>query len=217
MVARSSACQWWILLLFSDESWFHNSDTVNQHIIHYWSIDNPHWDSILYSGGVNVWCGILGEHMIGPHFFEGNLNKHQYLQFLQNDLPVLLEEIPLWTRLFMWYQHDRDPLHCLVNVWNHLNETYLRRWIGRIRLLDLTPPDLFLWGYLKKSLWATAKEYWPSETPYYRGTQNNHTLDVVTHEKIPAVAFAGMYYPKRSPVWTPATLQNEDMFSSKSV
>jgi hypothetical protein len=33
--------------------------------------------------------------VIGPYFFKGNLNGHRYVQFFQNDLPLLLEEMPL--------------------------------------------------------------------------------------------------------------------------
>lgn len=47
---------------------------------------------------VNVWCGILDGEIIGPHFYENNLNRGMYLQFLQNDLHELLENTSLRIR-----------------------------------------------------------------------------------------------------------------------
>jgi len=42
---------------------------------------------------MNVWVRIVGDHIIGPYFFEENLNAANYLYFLQNDLPDLLRPI----------------------------------------------------------------------------------------------------------------------------
>ncbi|EZA50283.1 hypothetical protein X777_11294 [Ooceraea biroi] len=47
---------------------------------------------------INVWGGIIGTHVIGPHFFEGHLNRETYLRFMQNELPNLLEDVDLCTR-----------------------------------------------------------------------------------------------------------------------
>jgi hypothetical protein len=133
-------CHWLLAqALFLDESWFCNSDTINQHNIHYWSVDNPHWaqqTAFWVQWAVNAWSGIFWDHMIGRLFLRVILKGHQDLQFVHDDLPVSLEEIPLWTWLFMWYQHDRDLLHHLVNVGNHQNDACLRRWIGRCRSIQ---------------------------------------------------------------------------------
>lgn len=47
-------------------------------------IQNPHWineTNKQVRWGVNVWCGIIDEHLIGPYFFEENLNGNKYLGF----------------------------------------------------------------------------------------------------------------------------------------
>ena len=54
---------------------------------------------------VNVWCGIIGGKII-VFIFEETLNGTRYLDFLRNHLPILLDEVPLETRVNMWYQHD---------------------------------------------------------------------------------------------------------------
>ncbi|KYN10478.1 hypothetical protein ALC57_17387, partial [Trachymyrmex cornetzi] len=36
---------------------------------------------------LNVWCGILGDYLIGPHFFDTTVNSNTYTNFLLNTLP----------------------------------------------------------------------------------------------------------------------------------
>ena len=44
---------------------------------------------------MNVWCGVLGNRLIGPFVFDNNLTGNTYEAFLRNELPGLLEDIPL--------------------------------------------------------------------------------------------------------------------------
>ena len=60
---------------------------------------------------LHVWVGIINGYIIGPHFFERTINGEMYLDFLRNDLPGYLEEIPLNVRQRMWFQHDGAPAH----------------------------------------------------------------------------------------------------------
>lgn len=78
-----------------------------------------------------MWCGIVNGHLISPYFFEGNVNGHNFLQFLRDHLPVLLEEVDLYTRLRMWIQLDGAPSHFARIIRQHLNQNYRDRWIGR--------------------------------------------------------------------------------------
>lgn len=85
------------------------------------------------------------------------LNGPAYLQFLQNELPILLEDVPLQVRLQMLYQHDGAGPHFALAVRAHLDQAYPDRWIGRggpihwpARCPDLTPLDYFLWGHIKE-------------------------------------------------------------------
>ncbi|KOC59108.1 hypothetical protein WH47_10934 [Habropoda laboriosa] len=47
---------------------------------------------------LNVWVGIIGHQINGPSFFVGNVTSEAYLNFLQNKLPELLEDIPFTIR-----------------------------------------------------------------------------------------------------------------------
>lgn len=152
-------------VLWTDEAVFTNTGGVNLHNMHYWSANNPHWMREVdnqYKWSVNVWCGILGDKIIGPHVFQGYLTGEIYLNFLRNDLLELLEDIPLDIRRTMWYQHDGCPAHFSLDVRNHLNNIYPNRWIGRGSLFpwparspDLTVLDFYLWGRLKDIVFKT--------------------------------------------------------------
>lgn len=120
--------------MFTDEATFKSNGTVNRHNMHYYSTTNPHWMRPVDNQrgwSLNVWGGILGTRKIGPYFFEGTLTGMSYLQFLSNEIPELLENVPLNVRQNMWYQHDGAPPHYARAVWDFSNNTYPNRWIGR--------------------------------------------------------------------------------------
>lgn len=157
-------------VLFSDEATFHNTGQLNRHNSHYWSVENPHWYREInhqHRWSLIVWCGILNGNLIGPYFFDENVNSNNYLHLLQQRLPELLEEIDLYTRQRMFFQHDGAPAHWSKRVRHHLDLTIPARWIGRSgpvswcpRSPDLSTLDFFLWGYLKNVVY--------SETPTTR-------------------------------------------------
>lgn len=86
-----------------------------------------------------------------------------YLEFLENDLPAYLENVPLAVRLNLWYQQDGAPAHYARFVRMFLNQRFPNRWIGRggpvlwpPRSPDLNPLDFFLWGYVKDAVYSEA-------------------------------------------------------------
>jgi len=48
---------------------------------------------------INVWCGIIGKKLIGPYFIDDTLNGEKYRNFLVEQLPLILEELPLSERM----------------------------------------------------------------------------------------------------------------------
>lgn len=146
-------------ILWTDEATFSSDGGVNLHNMHYWSRTNPHWmQEVQHQGrwSVNVWCGIIGGRIIGPFIFDQTLNGRTYLHFLRNELPLLLENVPIETRLNMMFQHDGCPAHFSTIVREYLDVTFPARWIGRGSLFpwparspDLTCLDFYLWGRLK--------------------------------------------------------------------
>lgn len=152
-------------ILWTDEARFNSDGGVNLHNMHYYSQNNPHWmQEVQHQGkwSVNVWCGILCGQIIGPFIFDGNLNGEIYLNFLQHELPILLEGIDLATRKDMFFQHDGCPAHFAASVREYLDAAYPGRWIGRgsifpwpARSPDLTCLDFYLWGRIKDLVFQT--------------------------------------------------------------
>jgi hypothetical protein len=108
---------------------------------------------------VNVWCGVIHNYLIGPHFIKGRLASVQHRNFLQYELPLLLEDAPLASRVRMWLQHAGAPPHYDREVTTYLNRKFRGRWIGRggsvtwpPRSPDLSPLDFFVWGFFKSEV-----------------------------------------------------------------
>lgn len=154
-------------VLFSDEAKFDNMGGVNLHNAHYYSDENPHWQRdhrTQRRWSLNVWAGIIGDYVVGPMFYNENLTGPLYLNILRNEVPPLLEDLPLDLRRDMWFQQDGAPAHRVRSVKTFLNATYPNRWIGigsqvhefPPRSPDLTPIDFALWGIVKEKIFAQA-------------------------------------------------------------
>jgi hypothetical protein len=63
-----------------------------------------------------VWYGLIGEVLVGPYFYDGTLTGKRYLDFLVNQLQLLLENVPLATRKNMYFQQDGAPAHNAIIV-----------------------------------------------------------------------------------------------------
>ena len=153
------------LVLFTDECMFTRNGILNLHNMHVWEDENPCAQVVQshqYRFSINVWAGIIDDHVIGPYLLPNRLRGEIYLTFLRDMWPTLLDAVSLEIRQVMWLQHDGAPAHFDRNVRNHLNVTYPNRWIGRgvpvpwpARSPDLTPLDYFLWGSMKALVYAT--------------------------------------------------------------
>jgi len=127
---------------------------VNKHNVHYWAVDNPHWLREVERQrrwSINVWCDIVGKKLIGPCFIDDTLNGEKYRNFLFEQLPLLLEKLPLSKRMTLWYQHDGCSAHHSLIAREILDRKFNGRWIGRggpvnwpAQSPDLTAPDFFL-------------------------------------------------------------------------
>ncbi|XP_066152080.1 uncharacterized protein [Euwallacea fornicatus] len=147
-------------ILWTDESKFSREGVTNFHNLHYWAEENPHMKketSFQHKFSVNVWAGIIGRLLIGPYFLPDNLNGENYLEFLRNHLPDILDDIPLDVRTEIIFQNDGCPAHYRKTIREFLNNQFPERWIGRngpilwpARSPDLTPVDYHIWGRMKE-------------------------------------------------------------------
>jgi hypothetical protein len=155
-------------ILWTDEACFTRSGFYNIHNNHFWAENNPH---VLmetrhqHQFSVNVWAGIVGNHLVGPFFFNDRLNADRFLNFLNHDLDNLLENIPQAVIQNMWIQLDGAPPHFTLIVRNWLDLHFPNRWIGRggtvpwpVRSPDFNILDYFFWGYIKNIVYRTPVE-----------------------------------------------------------
>lgn len=151
-------------ILYTDESQFTRNGINNFHNTHVYAYENPHAiiegrHQIRFS--LNVWGGIVANNLIGPIFLPNILNGNAYRNFLVNDLPIALEDVPIARRNRLWFMHDGAPPHISHTVRNALNRRFGNRWIGRYgpnpwpaRSPDMNPLDFFFWGHLKSIVYA---------------------------------------------------------------
>lgn len=152
-------------VLFTDEAGFTSHGIFNRQNVRHWAEENPGWVVEVDRQNhwrVNVWAGVLNDRVIGPWFFEGNMDRVRYEELLTNILPELLEDVPLAIRLRMWWQQDGHPAHTARSVRDILNQRFPNRVLalhGTIpwpaRSPDLTPLDFFVWGTIKNIVYRT--------------------------------------------------------------
>lgn len=139
---------------------------VNTHNIRMYSPKgNPppfHFEMSSNRQKLSVWAGICGNGtLIGPYFFEGNVNGRTYIDMFNNfALPILLRNYPHLPSV--WWAQDGAPAHRTRAVRNRLVEVFGRNVVAighqvewPARSPDLTPLDFFLWGYLKCKVYTT--------------------------------------------------------------
>lgn len=154
-------------ILFTDEACFRRSGITNLHNEHVYSDENPHATKVTHfqhEFKINIWAGIINNVIVGPVVMPDQLNGNDYLNFLQQTLPDLLEDLPLIARQNMWFMHDGAPPHFTLAVRQHLHEIFPEHWIGRgndapihwpARSPDLTPCDFFMWGAVKSKVYSS--------------------------------------------------------------
>lgn len=151
-------------ILFTDESSFPIHGKHNPSVARYWSQINRYmiYDArTQYPQKLNVWAGLLGDHIIGPFLIVGNLNSQKYLALLQNSVIPCVQNIQGINLNDIWFQHDGCPAHNAAPVREYLTNIFNNklitgwsaiRWPARSP--DLSPNDFFLWGYVKSSVYG---------------------------------------------------------------
>ena len=102
---------------------------------------------------------MIDDMLTAPFILDDHMTRQNYLDFLLNELPKQLQDIPLAARIAMYFQHNGAPSHYTRHV-IHLNDNFPNRWIGRgstiswpPRSPDLTPLDFCLWGLMKSEVY----------------------------------------------------------------
>lgn len=157
-------------LLTSDEAHFQLNGFVNKQNCRFWGATNPHLihEVPLHSQRVTVWCGIMSSCVIGPYFFQdvnGNavtVTSQRYVDMLRTFLVPELRRRGLMLP-DIWFQQDGATSHTaaisMAELRRHFRPDHIVSRFGAVnwpsRSPDLTPPDFFLWGFLKSTVYAS--------------------------------------------------------------
>lgn len=119
---------------------------------------------------VHVWAGLCGNGtLIGPFFFDRNINAITYLDMLEtNVFPQLQRNYNVFLgerQNNLWWVQDGAAAHRANQVRDRIREVFGQRVIAMghdvewpARSPDLTPCDFFLWGWLKQKVYVTPPE-----------------------------------------------------------
>ncbi|KAA6393910.1 MAG: putative transposable element tc3 transposase [Streblomastix strix] len=144
-------------IYFSDECIFELAGHVNTYNCYFHASMNPHFTMEVShkSGSLMVWCAISSFGLIGPIFLLETVTQQVYQDMIGNQfVPDLHARHSSLDRVF--FQQDGAPAHTAKTTQDFLHDQFENRLIGKFldfnwphRIPDLTPPDFFLWGYLK--------------------------------------------------------------------
>ena len=141
---RVNFCQWFqqqtvatpdfpAIVLYTDEASFTREGIFHTHNSHVWDFENLHAQFVgryQHLSSVNVWARIVRNHLVGLYLLPNTLRGSNYLVFVRDVLPQLLENIPLNIRERIWLQDDGAHPHFDRRVRNNLHATFPNRWIG---------------------------------------------------------------------------------------
>jgi hypothetical protein len=115
---------------------------------------------VLGYGRVYVWVDTSGDQLLRPVVFPNVLSGAVYCRFLVNDVPVVLEHVPLHQQ-HTWFMHDETQPHFLCIVRQHLIQTSGEERIARGDPVnwpapspDLNPLNFWLWEHLKSLVYS---------------------------------------------------------------
>ncbi|KAL6416439.1 hypothetical protein ACFW04_013468 [Cataglyphis niger] len=120
-------------VIFSDESLFTQEGIFNVHNIHFWSEENPRVTRLRNfqtRWKINVWAGIMGTEILAV-ILPDVLTGRTYVDFLTENLPDFLEDVPLFEKNEIVFQQDGAGPHNARIVTNYLNEHFPGRWMVR--------------------------------------------------------------------------------------
>lgn len=165
-------------LVIGDEAIFQMNGTVNTQNVRCYApngqppIDNK-FEKSQCREKLHVWIGLCSNgQLIGPHFFNRNVNGRTYGEMLQHvAFPAVAHIYNLYGERFdgIWWFQDGAPAHGSLAIRRLLREKFQDRIVALHhpvewppRSPDLTPLDFFLWGYLKEKVFSTPPQDLPT-------------------------------------------------------
>lgn len=157
-----------LMIWFSDECHFTLTGYVNKQNYRHWGTENPHVieTTTMKPVRVTVWCAMSAIGILGPYFFDDNINAERYKQMLEDYF--IPNAQGLESVEDFWFMQDGAKPHRTHEVFEYLDEHFHGRVIGLDYESrygcgiewppyspDLNPCDYYLWGSLKDKIYKT--------------------------------------------------------------
>jgi hypothetical protein len=139
-------------VFYIDEAWFYLNGSVNSQNSRIWNAANLHTfhERPLHSLKVAVRCAVPRRRITGPIFFSETITAERYQELIMN----LISLLKVYEQVF-WFQ--QDGAHATNSTVQVFSEFFGGRIISRNlwppRSPDLSPPDFYLWGFLKENVY----------------------------------------------------------------
>ncbi|GFT74484.1 putative transposable element [Trichonephila clavipes] len=149
-----------------DEAHFWLNGYVNKQNCRIWSEANPqvYVETPLHPEKLTVWCALWAGGIIGPYFFKNDEGHNLTVNGDRNRVMITNFFIPDFNNHYvqeLWFQQDGATCHTARVTIDLLKDTFGDRLISRFgpvncppRSCNLTPPDNFLWGYVKSLVYS---------------------------------------------------------------
>ena len=181
LVRRLAFCQWLvhprrihnITFVIGDEAQFLvNGKVCTQNVRHYAPRGNPPVNFTYETDSnnrqsVRVWAGVVDQHLLGPFFFNGNLDSQGYINLIQQQVIPALQQLGYRQARHgvhfnaMYFIQDGAPCHTSRQTRAFLEQYFPGKVVSRFnatewppRSPDLNPCDFWLWGYLKAKVYT---------------------------------------------------------------
>jgi ferredoxin-like protein FixX len=169
-------------ICFTDEATFHMNGCVNCHNCRIWGSEQPNEirEYVRGSAKVNVWCGLLCDHVVG-FFFYSTITGGIYQDMVENYFFPQIEDLERETGNLVIFMQD-GAHHFCQSVCKTLNEKFPNAWIGRVGPVFWPPrsyPDrLFFYEDTSRTL-CMVKRFGISRT-YRIGSQRTEKVLIST-------------------------------------
>jgi len=137
---------------FSDEGWLHLSGYVNSQNSRVLASENSNviHEEPLHSEKIVVWYGMSRRRIFGPIFSDATTITTAPCTDIFSTFVNQLDDEELSTGYF---QQDGATSHTshvsMAQIQSFFGDPVISKGLWPLRSPDLTPPDYFLWGYLK--------------------------------------------------------------------
>ena len=128
---------------------------MNSQNSHIWASKTPNaiHEEPLHSEKIGVWCGLSRWRINGPIFFDATITTAAFMEIFNTFVNQLVDE----ELSVGYFQQDIATSHTshssVAEIQSFFGDCIISKGLWSPHSPDLTLPDYFLWGYLKRRVY----------------------------------------------------------------